>query len=356
MTSVHPIHRASYALRRVFRRFYGHPVFVFLLRLYFRHILGLLRLFSPLFGATAVFSVTYRCQCSCVHCGAGLFRKDAQRELTPEEVRAFIDDLARLGASGIHFFGGEPLVAPGIVDYVRHAKAKGLFASLDSNGLRLDEAMVLELQGAGIDLLRVSIDSPDAATHDRLRGVAGTFEKALEALRACVRHGVPCFMSLYATRENLADGTLRRSIALARSIGARVRILSAIQTGKWIGREGIGLSGAELKELRSLLDPDWVCWETEFLNSAEVPFWCNSMIRNKFDVSAYGDVMACCYMPLTFGNIREEPLEKVVHRMWRSELFASHQEHFDCPMNDPRFMERYGEKLRAAGGCGARGE
>jgi len=128
-------------------------------------------------------------------------------------------------------------------------------------------------------------------------------------------------------------------------MGIGVRFLSAIQSGRW-GQEEVHLAPDEIKKLRGLLAPD-VCWETEFLQHKDVPFWCNSMLGNKFDVSAYGEVLACAYLPAGFGNIRKEPLEDIVKRMWGSEMFRDGSKHFDCPMNDAGFIKKHGDKLTA---------
>lgn len=338
----------TFSLRPFLRRFYGTGWFTWLVASYFRHALPLIRRFVPLYGVTAILSMSYRCQCSCPHCGAGKYPKKPEGELSREEVLKFIDDLARLGGACVHFFGGEPLMAPQLLEYVRRTKERGLVATVDTNGLLLDEGMVLKLKEAGIDLVRVSLDSPREEEHDAHRGVKGCWRRAVEGMKLCLRHGIPCFMSLYATKENLASGDFEKMIALARELGVGVRFLSAIQSGRW-GQEEVHLAPAEIQKLRSLLAPD-VCWETEFLQHKDIPFWCNSMLGNKFDVSAYGEVLACAYLPAGFGNIRKEPLEAVVKRMWASEMFREGSKHFDCPMNDAKFIEKHGDKL-TAGRC-----
>jgi len=340
----------TFRLRPALRRFYGSAWFISFTAFYFRSLLPLIRRFVPLYGVTAILSMSYRCQCSCPHCGAGKYPKQAEGELSRDEVFKFIDDLARLGGACIHFFGGEPLMAPALEEYVRRTRERGLLATVDTNGLLLNEAMVLKLKAAGIHLVRVSLDSPRAEEHDAHRGVQGCWQRALDGMRLCLKHDVPCFMSLYATKENLANGDFEGMIALAREIGVGVRFLSAIQSGRW-GQEEVHLSPPEIQKLRSLLAPD-VCWETEFMQHKDVPFWCNSMLGNKFDVSAYGEVLACAYLPAGFGNIRKEPLEDIVKRMWASEMFKEGSKHFDCPMNDAKFIEKHGDKL--TGGAAAK--
>jgi len=341
-----PSTNLTFRLRPLLRRFYGASWLTGLTAFYFRSMLPLIRRFVPLYGVTAILSMSYRCQCSCPHCGVGKYPKQAEGELSKGEVLKFIEDLARLGGACVHFFGGEPLMAPDLAEYVTKTKSLGLVATVDTNGLLLDEAMVLNLKAAGLDLVRVSLDSPREEEHDARRGIKGCWRKALEGMRLAVKHGIPCFMSLYATKENLASGDFEEMIALARRTGVGVRFLSAIQSGRWKEKEEVHLAPPEIARLRGLLAPD-VCWETEFLQHKDVPFWCNSMLGNKFDVSAYGEVLACAYLPAGFGNIRKEPLETIVGRMWGSDMFREGSRHFDCPMNDAGFIKRHGDKLTA---------
>jgi len=345
--SVTPLfNRLSFRLRPVLRPFFGMRWFIALTAFYFRRVIPVIRRFSPLYGVTVILSLSYRCQCRCPHCGAGTYPKHADGELSAEEVHGLLDTLARLGGACIHFFGGEPLMAPRLSEYVAHAKRRGLVATVDTNGLLLTEEMVRKLKSAGIDLIRVSLDSPREEEHDAHRGVKGSWRNAVAGMRLCVANGIPCFMSLYATKENLASGDFERMIALAREIGVKVRFLSAIQSGRWLEREEVHLSPAEIARLRGLLAAD-VCWETEFLQFRDTPFWCNSMLGNKLDISPYGDVMACSYLPAVFGNIRKEPLDVIARRMWGSEMFREGSKHFDCPINDPDFVRRHGALLNA---------
>jgi MoaA/NifB/PqqE/SkfB family radical SAM enzyme len=337
--------KLSFRLRPVFSGVYGTRWFIALTAFYFRTVLPFVRRFIPLYGVTVVLSMSYKCQCSCAHCGLGKAPATTGGELTHEEILKFIDDLARLGGACVHFFGGEPLMAPQLAEYVARTKSLGLMASVDTNGLLLNEAMVLKLKAAGIDRIRVSLDSPREAEHDANRGIPGCWRRAVEGMRLCLKHGIPANMSIYATHENLANGDFEGMIALAREIGVGVRFLSSIQSGRWKDKD-VPLSLGEIAKLRGLVAPD-VCWETEFLQHKDVPFWCNSMIGNKFDVSAYGDVLACCYLPASFGNVRKEPLETIVKRMWSSEMFRKGSDHFDCPMNDTGFTKLHETEITA---------
>jgi len=77
-------------------------------------------------------------------------------------------------------------------------------------------------------------------------------------------------------------------------------------------------------------------------------FFCHAVKKMQFYISAYGDVQPCCFMPLGFGNIREEPLGRIVRRMWKTPLFRRRSNFPDCPLNDKEFRRRFCESAVSA--------
>ncbi|MBI5211153.1 MAG: radical SAM protein, partial [Elusimicrobia bacterium] len=295
--------------------------------------------------AVGILALTHRCQCSCAHCGVK--REDGERrpELGRREIVALLDDFAALGVRCADFFGGEPLLDPRLADYVRYAKRKGMKVVADTNGLLLDERMAAGLKRAGLDGLFVSLDSPRAEEHDRLRGVAGLFDRVVAAARHCVRHGLDCALSICASRESLASGDAARVVALGRELGVRVRLCTPICAGRLARQDGARLSSRELAAFRGLLDGDKVFWELEPVPGRRGVYRCGAA-EEMFYVSPYGDVQPCCYCGVVFGNVREEPLGRILRRMSRSHM-AGRFEGEDCPMNTPGFRRRHAAALRS---------
>jgi MoaA/NifB/PqqE/SkfB family radical SAM enzyme len=193
--------------------------------------------------------------------------------------------------------------------------------------------MVIRLKKAGLDEIGVSIDSLNEAVHDTSRGVVGTLRKALAGISLCRKHGLNCYISVIATREGLRNGDLPNIITLAREQKARVRILSPIRCGGWEGREDIRLSSDDILLLRGLLQRGFVFWDSEFVDTRDAPFLCAARARRSLHISAHGEVRPCCYVPVSFGNIRNEPLPGILKRMRRSDMLEDRDHGFDCPTN-----------------------
>lgn len=319
-----------------------------LIEAYQRWLQPVVRRVYPLFGATVMIGLTYKCQCRCVHCGTTAYRDLERKEISEEEVLELIRQAGALGAGGVYFFGGEPLLAKGLLEMVEAAKSLGLLVTLDTNGILIDREMARSLAGAGLDRIGVSIDSADEAEHDRLRRTPGVYRAALNAIEFCRDAGIDVSLSTYATGSSLRDGGLDRILAIARSLKVRTRVLSPLRAGRWLKRDDVGLGPEDVALLRSRLSED-VYWESVFLTSPERAFMCSCARRTHFYVSPYGDVQPCCYMPLSFGNVREEPMRRIVKRMWGSAMFSSLDSSVDCPMNSPRFREVFGPVLARPG-------
>jgi len=141
--------------------------------------------FKPLI---AVWEITLRCDLACRHCGsrAGRARPD---ELTTEQCLQLVRDLAELGTREIALIGGEAYLRDDWLDIVREIVRCGMLATMTTAGRGLDRARAEGAAAAGLYSASVSIDGAEA-THDRLRGVAGSWRAAVDALGHLRRAGV----------------------------------------------------------------------------------------------------------------------------------------------------------------------
>src|SRR5512136_631493 len=82
--------------------------------------------FSSDLRPLVVWNVTRRCNLACPHCYIDATSAAASGELTTDEARAMIDDLAAMGAPVLLFSGGEPLLRHDIFELAEHAASQGL--------------------------------------------------------------------------------------------------------------------------------------------------------------------------------------------------------------------------------------
>ena len=128
------------------------------------------------------------CDYKCQMCGH--WREPVHR-ITTEQALAAVRDAVALGARSLILSGGEPTLHKGLVRIVEEAARLGLRVTLATNGGGLAEGKLAALVAAGVAQFNVSVDSPDPAHHDALRGVPGSFERILDGARRAAALGRP---------------------------------------------------------------------------------------------------------------------------------------------------------------------
>lgn len=101
----------------------------------------------------------------------------AARELTMEDYRAFLGEAAAFSPT-FYITGGEPLVSDKTIEIIREIKARGFYASMNTNGVLLKEH-ARHLVESGLDRIIVSLDGPKEV-HNAIRG--DTFDRVAEGI------------------------------------------------------------------------------------------------------------------------------------------------------------------------------
>jgi len=153
------------------------------------------------------FQISTVCNLKCLHCGIWKRRRNPQA-LTLQEWLRLVDELyAWMGPFSLGFVSGEPLIEKSLFPIIRKASGLGIQTHCVSNGTLIDEAMARRIASSGLKHLALSLDGFRAGTHDRSRGVAGTFAKVRTALRRLKAAGpTPAlYLSTIIAGHNLSE-------------------------------------------------------------------------------------------------------------------------------------------------------
>ena len=174
--------------------------------------------FRPLY---VKIKLLYGCNLRCGMCNH--WREARPRQLTTARLREVLGELASMGCRKVHFTGGEPALRPDLEDLVAHAASLGIRPTLTTNGTLFTRARARRIVEAGLRGVNVSIDSPEAAVHDAIRGVAGAFAEAVEGAKNLAKEArrgkLALAINTVVTRLNYA--TLAGLPRLCRRVGAR---------------------------------------------------------------------------------------------------------------------------------------
>lgn len=133
---------------------------------------------------------TNQCNLKCVHCYQDA-EEATERELSTDEAKKMIDEIALAGFKIMIFSGGEPLLRPDIYELVAHAASRGLRPVFGSNGTLITDEVARRLKETGACAMGISVDSLDATKHDKFRGLPNAHALTLAGIEACKRAGLP---------------------------------------------------------------------------------------------------------------------------------------------------------------------
>ena len=151
-----------------------------------------------------VWNVTRRCNLKCVHCYAHAKNTSFDNELSTEQGKQLIDDLADFGSPVMLFSGGEPLVRKDLPQLAAYAVEKGMRAVISTNGTLITPEMARNLKEIGLSYVGISLDGMEDI-NDRFRGVSGAFRSALEGIKNSQAAGIKVGLRFTVNKFNVNE-------------------------------------------------------------------------------------------------------------------------------------------------------
>lgn len=288
---------------------------------------------------------TYACNLRCGMCELWkrdlAYKKDGRKELTTDEMKKVIADFAAIGTSGVGFTGGEPILRKDMLDLIKYAKAKGLVTHMSTNGLLMNEVMVKKILDSGLDAIGFSLDGCNPQTHDKIRGVKGSFDKVISGIKNFVslreESGkniiviVVCVISRKNINEILGLVNLLERIGVDRISFIPFHDIGVLTAGKETMEE-FKIKEEELAKIDNIIDKlidikkkrgviesseRYIQLFKQFFRNHGLPISCYAGYAT-FAVDGYGDMYACFPMmemglAKAAGNVRNIPLKQFWH-------------------------------------------
>jgi len=121
--------------------------------------------------------------------------------LDTEKAKKLLQALATAGISQVVFAGGDPSIRPDIVDLISHARGLNLRVEVQTNAHYTSAAFLEALEQ--VDMVGLSLDGPDALTHDTFRGTRGNFDRVISLMRFLNEKGVLLVIRTLVGKSNL---------------------------------------------------------------------------------------------------------------------------------------------------------
>ena len=155
-------------------------------------------------GPVVVWNSTRTCNLKCRHC---YMSSDAQKyanELSTEEAKRFIDDLAEFHVPVLLFSGGEPLIRPDFFELAAYAAEKGVRPTLSTNGTLITREVAQRIKDIGVGYVGISLDGLKDV-NDKFRGKEGAYEAAMKGIENCVAVGQRVGLRFTINHHNIQE-------------------------------------------------------------------------------------------------------------------------------------------------------
>lgn len=149
----------------------------------------------------AVWEITLACDLRCRHCGSRAGRRRPE-ELTTEECLDVVRQLEDLGTREVTLIGGEAYLRKDWVSIIRAVADAGMLCTLQTGARSLTDQRIEEAADAGLGAVGISIDGL-RDLHDGLRGVSGSFDLAVDALKRLRAHDITSSVNTQISAETL---------------------------------------------------------------------------------------------------------------------------------------------------------
>jgi PqqA peptide cyclase len=269
--------------------------------------------------------LTHRCPLRCPYCSNPLDLERRSAELDgPTWARVF-REAAALGILQVHLSGGEPTARADLAQIVRDCAATGLYSNLITAGVGVTRERLEALAAAGLDHVQLSLQGADAATTDRVAGLARAHERKLAFAGDVRALGLPLTVNVVVHRANIEQ--VPQFLALALELGAKRIEIAHAQYYGWALRNRAALMPTEtqVREAMRLVEEARERLKGQLVIDAVLPDYyarypkpcMNGWGRQSLNVTPSGRVLPChaaeTIPGLEFWNVRERSLAEI----WR---------------------------------------
>ena len=251
--------------------------------------------------------LTYRCNERCVHC---YLDHDDHGEMTTQEIKHLLDEMAEAGVFILTLSGGEIFLRKDFFEILEHARSLMFCVKLKSNAVLVREREAARLRDLGIESIQISIYSHRPEVHDAITLVPGSLKRSIDAIRFLKAQGLKVTIANVLMTENMDDYQGVR--ALGAELGVECTLDPTVTPMMDGNRSTLNL-GVDQTVLRQVFrDPALVgdveeyCTVSTKPGESEMDATPCSAGHTAAYVSPYGDVFPCVQFPIVTGNVRQQ--------------------------------------------------
>ncbi len=290
-----------------------------------------------------MLSLHYKCNFNCRHCYEDKFVRHDIPVSTLEEEKKIIDKCLALGILAFDFIGGESHLHPHFEELVAHCQPEKHYISLCTNGYGFTEKKTRHYLHLGIDKFNISLDSWYPDDHDSFRRKNDAHKNAMETIRLCRKVGMDITISVVVYRGYTQEDGFKKLVRFAIDNNIRLACKLAVPLGRWDGFLSNLVTEDDVETIRSLHEKHPFITRDIYGNAEQ----CCPAFKDFFTISAYGDVMPCNSIHVSFGSLKSESFKEIFDKVNKVHFFKTGYP--GCPpAQDINFIKTYITNKEAA--------
>ncbi len=275
------------------------------------------------------FEVTRRCNLNCKHCLRD--EADGPQDLPLSLIeRVMTQAKEKYGIQLTAFTGGEPLMYPRLEELFDLVDDMGFSFSFVTNGHLVPKRLGLLTRPETrrrLTHVAVSLDGPDAETHDHIRG-EGAFKKAVVAIAALKAQGFPVHVKYSVAKHNF-DQLERAALQAAHLGAARIELAHVHPTPENV-KAGLILTPDEMRKVESEVyrlseELKMMVTMTSGIYVGQGFFSCAALAMFEMYVDYKGRLCLCCQLPGLKGRDPGKIEGDVIADLAETDLWDAHK-------------------------------
>lgn len=286
-----------------------------------------------------IWEVTRACALKCLHCRAEAQYQADPRQLSFEEGKKLIDEIATMDNPLFVFTGGDPLMRPDLFELAKYAiEEKNVAVSMTPSATpKVTKQAIDQAKEVGLSRWAFSLDGSTAEIHDHFRGTKGSYDLTMKGIDYLKELNIPIQINTTVSKYNIDD--LQAMAEKVKEMNAVLwSLFFLIPTGR--GMEKDMISADQHEEVMK-----WafkIQQEMPYgVKATEAPHYRRVVIQEKkrlgivdsqdgkrldtlgrapkpvndgdgfIFISHVGDVYPSGFLPVKCGNVRETPLPEI---------------------------------------------
>jgi radical SAM protein with 4Fe4S-binding SPASM domain len=268
---------------------------------------------TPLDGT---IEVTNRCPLACAHCYNNLPMNDIAarlRELSLEEHKRLLDELAEQGSLWLLFTGGEIFARRDFLDIYAYAKSKGFLITLFTNGTLITERIADFLAQMPPFAIEITLYGATRETYEELTRIPGSYDKCLRGIDLLLERKLPLKLKTVAVSINKHEVPAMKQMAADRGVDFKFDAMINPRIDCSSSPLAVRLTPSEIVAF-DLEDveraSEWKRLAREFVPAVYVPgkprnvYECGGGVTS-FAVDPYGELSICVLSHQDSYNVRD---------------------------------------------------